>query len=172
MAIIPKNRGPEPREAAESAAALRRRGLRLTGPRRLVLEAVRASDAHPTAEWVHRVVCRRLPRVSLGTVYRNLRLLVAEGLLAEIPGPHARFDGNSAEHHHFTCVRCGRIVDVEDALATRRSRALSARIGARMGLRITHQRIEFYGRCPACEAKAGRAAPPAPRGRRRASPHP
>src|SRR6266705_1845738 len=79
MRTIPKN----------SDAALRARGLRLTGPRRVVLEVLRGSDAHPTAESVHRLVRRRLPRVSLGTVYRNLRLLVAEGLAAEIPGPHA-----------------------------------------------------------------------------------
>jgi len=71
-------------------------GLRLTGPRRVVLEVVRATDVHPTAETVHRMVRRRLPRVSLGTVYRNLRLLVAEGLVKELPGPHARFDGNTS----------------------------------------------------------------------------
>src|SRR5438477_10965167 len=89
----------------DSSAALRARGLRLTGPRRVVLEVLRGSDAHPTAEFVHRLVRRRLPRVSLGTVYRNLRLLVAEGLAAEIPGPHARFDAHMDAHHHFTCVR-------------------------------------------------------------------
>jgi Fur family ferric uptake transcriptional regulator len=43
------------------------------------------------------MVRRRLPRVSLGTVYRNLRLLVAEGLVNELPGPHARFDGNVSD---------------------------------------------------------------------------
>src|SRR5499425_1903888 len=90
-----------------SEAALRARGLRLTGPRRVILEVLRGTESHPTAEWVHRVVRRRLPRVSLGTVYRNLRLLVAEGLVQELPGPHARFDGNTSEHHHFTCVGCG-----------------------------------------------------------------
>src|SRR5882672_7526392 len=78
------------------------------GPRRVVLDVVRATESHPTAEWVHQMVRRRLPRVSLGTVYRNLRLLVAEGLVNELPGPHARFDGNISEHHHFTCVACGR----------------------------------------------------------------
>ena len=64
-----------------ASAALRGVGLRLTGPRRLVLEVVRGSDAHPTAEAVHQMVRCRLPRVSLGTVYRNLRLLVAQGLV-------------------------------------------------------------------------------------------
>ena len=84
MRIIPKN----------SESALRASGLRLTGPRRVVLEVLRGTESHPTAEWVHRLVRRRLPRVSLGTVYRNLRLLVAAGLAAEIQGPHARFDAN------------------------------------------------------------------------------
>src|SRR5713226_5080679 len=109
MRIIPKN-GPSRRsEGAETD--LRARGLRLTGPRRVVLDVLRSTESHPTAEWVHRVVRRRLPRVSLGTVYRNLRLLVGEGLVAEIQGPHARFDANLEAHHHFTCVRCGRILD-------------------------------------------------------------
>jgi len=146
MRTIPKN----------SDAALRARGLRLTGPRRVVLEVLRASDAHPTAESVHRLVRRRLPRVSLGTVYRNLRLLVAEGLAAEIPGPHARFDANMDAHHHFTCVRCGRIVDVDGPLAEPHAEALRVRIAARTGLAITHHRIEFFGRCPQCRAPRAR----------------
>src|SRR5262245_65856772 len=113
MKIIPKDVRGERRSAGESAAALRRAGLRLTGPRRLVLEVVRSTDAHPTAEAIHQTVRRRLPSVSLGTVYRNLRVLVEEGLVKELPGPHARFDGNLREHHHFTCLGCGRIADVD-----------------------------------------------------------
>ena len=58
----------------------------------------------------------RLPRVSLGTVYRNLRLLVAQGLVKELRTPHTRFDGNLSEHHHFTCLACGRISDVAGPL--------------------------------------------------------
>src|SRR5215813_4278128 len=106
MTIITKNeRGHErPSKTDRAARALRDRGLRLTGPRRVVLEVVRTTDSHPTAEWVHGMVRRRLPRVSLGTVYRNLRILVANGLVKETPGPHARFDGNVSDHHHFTCV--------------------------------------------------------------------
>src|SRR4030095_11637937 len=84
-----------------ASAALRGVGLRLTGPRRLVLEVVRGSDAHPTAEAVHQMVRCRLPRVSLGTVYRNLRLLVAQGLVKELPGPHTRFRCKLSGHTHF-----------------------------------------------------------------------
>jgi len=136
--------------------ALRARGLRLTGPRRVVLDVVRATESHPTAEWVHRMVRRRLPRVSLGTVYRNLRLLVAQGLVNERPGPHARFDGNLSEHHHFTCLGCGRISDVQGPTTEPHSRALCGRVAAQSGFSVTHHRIEFYGRCSECQRRAGR----------------
>jgi Fe2+ or Zn2+ uptake regulation protein len=100
--------------------------------------------------------------VSLGTVYRNLRLLVDAGLLGELPGPRARFDANTRTHHHFTCLRCGRIADVEAPVAEPQSRALSKRVEARTGLTITHHRIDFFGHCRECQAH-GRARP----GRRR-----
>src|SRR5256712_12644686 len=92
---------------------LRARGLRLTRPRRLILDVVRATDAHPTAAFVYRRVRRRLPRVSLATVHRNLRMLAAEGFLAERADEAGmRFDGNTGPHDHFTCLACGRIYDV------------------------------------------------------------
>lgn len=147
--IITKN-GPEGTESA-----IRARGLRLTGPRRVVLDVVRSTESHPTAEWVHRMVRRRLPRVSLGTVYRNLRVLVAEGLVKELSGPHARFDGNVTEHHHFTCVGCGRITDVEGPTTELHSRVLCGRVAAAGGFSVTHPRIEFYGRCSGCQRRAG-----------------
>jgi Fur family peroxide stress response transcriptional regulator len=146
-----------------ASAALRGVGLRLTGPRRVVLEVVWGTEAHPTAEAVHQMVRRRLPRVSLGTVYRNLRQLVALGLVKELPGPHARFDGNLSDHHHFTCLACGRIADVDGPLTEPHSRALLSRVAASGGFSVTHHRIEFYGRCAACRKKrVGRARRPPP----------
>jgi Fur family transcriptional regulator, peroxide stress response regulator len=136
----------------EHAHALRARGKRLTRPRRIILDVVRASDAHPSAAAVYRQVRRRLPRVSLATVYRNLRMLAAEGLLSERAGVAGmRFDGNTAVHDHFTCVACGRICDVP-ALAPPRVRA---RVASRTGFEVLSQRIEFYGRCGACRRVAG-----------------
>src|SRR5262245_42586435 len=125
--------------------ALRRRGLRLTGPRRVILEVVRGTDSHPTATALHELVRRRLPSVSLGTVYRNLRLLVTQGLVKELAGPHARFDGNVSDHHHFTCLGCGRIVDVAGSLTEPHARALCGRVAAQAGFRVSHHCIEFYG---------------------------
>jgi len=168
MRIIPEMHvGRAPLDArppgVESAeGALRDRGFRLTVPRRTLLEVVRGIKTHPTAEEVHRLVIRRAPRVSLGSVYRNLRLLVDAGLLGELPGPRDRFDANTRAHHHFTCLGCGRIADVEAPVAEPHSRALSKRVEARTGLTITHHRIAFFGRCRKCQAQ-GRARP----GRRR-----
>jgi Fe2+ or Zn2+ uptake regulation protein len=155
MTIITKNKRGRAGESAPDAA-LRHMGLRLTGPRRVVLEVVRGTASHPTAEAVHRLVQRRLPRVSLGTVYRNLRLLVSQGLVNELPGPQARFDGNTSEHHHFTCLGCGRIVDVAGPLTEPHSRVLCRRVAAQGGFSVIHHRIEFYGRCAECQATARR----------------
>jgi Fur family peroxide stress response transcriptional regulator len=120
---------------------------------------VRDAESHPTAEEIHRLVRRRLPGVSLGTIYRNLRVLVGAGLLKELPGPHARFDANTRAHHHFMCERCGRIIDVDAALAEPDARALTARVASRTGFSITHHRIELFGRCRDCRRR--------PRGTRR-----
>jgi ferric uptake regulator family protein/rubrerythrin len=129
----------------------------------VVLDVVRATESHPIAEWIHQMVRRRLPRVSRGTVYRNLRLLVAEGLVKELPGPHARFDGNVTEHHHFTCLGCGRITEVEGPTTEPHSRALCGRLAADWGLQRhapPDRVLRLLSRVPApCRRQI---APPAP----------
>jgi Fur family ferric uptake transcriptional regulator len=133
---------------------LRARGLRLTRPRRLILDAVRATDAHPTATSVYRRVRRALPRVSLATVYRNLRTLAAEGLLAErVDATGLRFDGNTRPHDHFTCVACGRIYDVPPAGA----RGRGSRAAVPAGFEVLDHRTEFYGRCAGCRRRGVRS---------------
>ncbi|PYM83725.1 MAG: transcriptional repressor [Candidatus Rokuibacteriota bacterium] len=142
MRIIPEKLPPD-------IEALRGHGLRNTRARRIVLETVRATDVHPTAEWVFRHVRRRLPRVSLGTVYRNLRLLVREGLLVErADAAGDRFDGNLSEHHHFTCVECGRVFDLREPVR----RTVHLRLSSRTGFEVLRHRIEFYGRCATCSS--------------------
>jgi Fur family transcriptional regulator, peroxide stress response regulator len=134
-------------------ADLARRGMRLTAQRQLILAVVRGTDTHPTAEWIHAAVRRRLPRVSLATVYRNLRLLARQGLLTEIQaGPSIRFDARLHRHHHFTCGRCGRIFDLEESVDAR----LEAQVAARTGFRVSHHRIEFYGVCGGCLGRSHR----------------
>jgi Fe2+ or Zn2+ uptake regulation protein len=154
------------RTAEDGGAALRARGKRLTRPRRVILDTVRASDTHPSVAAVYRQVRRRLPRVSLATVYRNLRMLAAEGLLnerADVAG--MRFDGNTEPHDHFTCVACGRIYDVPPLAA----RGVRARVASRTGFEVLSQRIEFYGRCGTCR-RGGSTQPTARRSYARPKP--
>jgi Fe2+ or Zn2+ uptake regulation protein len=142
LRIIPKK--------SAAAALLRARGLRLTEPRRLILEAVRATDAHPSAAFVYRKVRRRLPRVSLATVYRNLRRLAAEGFLLERADADGfRFDGNVDPHDHFTCIACRRVFDVPPARVPMTRR----RLAAGTDFEILDHRVEFYGRCARCRSR-------------------
>jgi Fe2+ or Zn2+ uptake regulation protein len=124
--------------------ALSRRDTR---QRRLVYAAVAESREHPTAEWVHRRVRRQLPRISLGTVYRNLQLLVSEGRLrAWTRGRSVRFDADLAAHDHFVCESCGLLVDLERAPeAPSTERTLKTR-----GYLVRERILEFVGLCRDC----------------------
>jgi Fe2+ or Zn2+ uptake regulation protein len=130
--------------------------MRNTRQREVVLEAVRATMEHPTAEWVFRRARRRIPNISLGTVYRNLKQLAEAGLIREIQaGSQAlRFDGNLGPHHHVRCVGCGRVNDLEVPLDTRREQA-AARA---MDFQVLGHHVEVQGLCPAC--RPGRADRP------------
>ena len=122
---------------------------RRTRQRELVLEVVRSTMDHPTAEWVHRQARRRMPHISLGTVYRNLKALEGEGLIREIhAGGHpARFDGNTGRHYHIRCLGCGRVNDLPMSVDTR----LEEEAGRAMNYRILGHQVEIQGLCPLCQ---------------------
>jgi Fe2+ or Zn2+ uptake regulation protein len=122
---------------------------RRTRQRELVLEVVRSTMDHPTAEWVHRQARRRMPHISLGTVYRNLKALEGEGLIREIhTGGHpARFDGNTGRHYHIRCLGCGRVNDLPMSVDTR----LEEEAGRAMNYRILGHQVEVQGLCPLCQ---------------------
>jgi Fur family ferric uptake transcriptional regulator len=120
----------------------------MTRQRQAVLEELTSLGSHPTADDVYARVRRRLPRVSLGTVYRNLELLSAQGVIRtlEVAGTQRRFDGTPGEHDHVRCVGCGRIDDVPAA----RMDTVVGRIRKTLGYRVTGRRLEFTGLCPKC----------------------
>lgn len=91
----------------------RRRGLRITPQRTEVFRAVAGTDEHPDAEAILRRVRKRVPKVSLDTVYRILYRLEDEGLISRVQmsADRLRFDGNVALHHHFVCSQCGLVRD-------------------------------------------------------------
>ena len=84
--------------------------LRMTPQRRVILELLTAQRWHPTADELFHAVRRRLPRISLATVYRNLDLLAQTGHVLRLDPPEGprRFDGFTEGHTHARCSRCGR----------------------------------------------------------------
>ncbi len=130
--------------------ALRGEGLRLTGARRAVADAVATREGHFTAEDVLRATRRRHRAVGRATVFRSLELLAALGLVERVDlpsGEHAYVACQPAEHHHHVvCSRCGRSVEVgELGLAP-----VLRQVEASTGFRIDAHRLELFGRCPAC----------------------
>lgn len=126
--------------------------LRMTRQRAIILLELQGLRTHPTAEELHRLVRRQLPRVSLGTVYRNLDLLVRQGLalrLAEACGRQSRFDGDASRHYHVRCQSCGRVDDV----FLPSPRAIDRRAAEACGYNILEHRLEFTGLCPKCKTK-------------------
>jgi Fe2+ or Zn2+ uptake regulation protein len=112
-----------------------------------VYETVASTRTHPTAEWVYERVRRSMPRVSLGTVYRNLQILVTEGRLRTwTRGRMTRFDADLSLHDHFVCERCGLLVDLERSEESFTSeRKLAAR-----GHKVHDRVLEFVGLCRDC----------------------
>ena len=125
--------------------------LRKSRQRDAILRVVKDSTFHPTANWIYDRVRGEIPNISLGTVYRNLRLLVEEGQILEIElaGTLSRFDGNTQSHYHFICEQCGRVFDVTNH--ERSGRAMMDGISRGTGFKVTHHRCEFYGLCQDCQ---------------------
>lgn len=89
------------------------RDRRFSHQREQIYLAIRESRAHPTAEMVYEQLKPQMPKLSLGTVYRNLRQMAREGRLLELDGPVARFDAVTAPHTHFRCDCCGAVLDLD-----------------------------------------------------------
>lgn len=128
------------------------RNLRMTRQRRVILEALRENNTHPSADEVYEMVRRKLPRISLGTVYRNLEILSELGEIQklELSGSLMRFDGVPEKHYHIRCINCDRLDDaplqpldhIEDQLLNSTE------------YKVIDHRLEFMGLCPQCLEKA------------------
>jgi Fur family ferric uptake transcriptional regulator len=120
----------------------------MTRQRKVILEEIRHARCHPSADEVYDMVRKRLPRISLGTVYRNLETLSELGLIQklELGGTIKRFDWNPNKHYHIRCMECGRVDDAPIAPLQQLEDDL---YGATVYTIIGH-RLEFVGLCPQC----------------------
>lgn len=96
-------------------AACEQRELKVTHQRIEIYRELASTEDHPDAENIYKAVKRRIPTISLDTVYRNLKLLADEDVISVvgISNERLRFDANMGRHHHFVCVKCGVIRDFD-----------------------------------------------------------
>ncbi len=142
------------RRVAEFVDACRRQGVKATHQRTEILRELAGTDEHPDAETVYQRVRRRIPAISLDTVYRTLKLLEERGVISRVGSTRdrARFDANTDRHHHFVCSECGMIGDFySDAL----DRFPVPRQVAEMGS-VEGVYVELRGRCRTCQTRAGK----------------
>lgn len=135
----------ERQEAFERA--LRASGMRMTHQRLEVIAELASSREHPSVEAVFRAVRQRVPTISLDTVYRTLATLADRGLIDRLPVPGpVRFDPDCSPHHHFVCIRCGRVDDIDHETVP----ALKAPGDVPGVGTVTSARLELRGVCEAC----------------------
>lgn len=114
-----------------------------------ILDCIRGTKCHPTAEWVYSQLKPNIPDLSLGTVYRNLAMFKAEGEIQSIGvvGGQERFDGETRPHTHFVCTQCSEVYDLEGV-------ALPANVlteaAKDLGGDIESYQLQFTGRCAGC----------------------
>ena len=120
----------------------------MTRQRKLILDVLRQANNHPGADEIYAMVRKRLPNISLGTIYRNLEVLSESGEIQklELGGTIKRYDWDLNKHYHIRCTRCGRVDDAPIAPLKQLENEL---YGATVYTIIGH-RLEFVGLCPAC----------------------
>jgi Fur family ferric uptake transcriptional regulator len=123
----------------------------MTRQRKVILEELRKVNTHPSADELYEMVRKRLPRISLGTVYRNLEILSESGNIQKLePGCSLkRFDGNPSEHCHIRCVNCDRVVDA----AMTPDLEIDLEQVNSTDFKIIGHKLEFFGLCPQCSDK-------------------
>lgn len=121
--------------------------------RQVILDVLRSSKSHPTADEIYLLVKDKIPKVSLGTVYRNLEFLVSEQaikVLAGKTGPR-RYDGDLSQHSHLYCEKCGKVIDV-----TLKKRIKPGDLVKLDGMNVTEVALDFTGLCRECVEAEGR----------------
>lgn len=121
--------------------------------RQRILELLKSTGRHPSADWIYDQLKGEFRNLSMGTVYRNLNILVEQELIRKIDfgSTFDRFDANIGQHYHFICEKCAAIIDLDLPV----DEALNRRVNQATPFRAHRHRVEFYGLCDRCQQKAG-----------------
>ncbi len=119
--------------------------------RDMIYDLLLSREDHPSADDIYLEIKRTFPNISLGTVYRNLNILMEQGLVRRLDsvGTFSRFDGKTTSHSHFICKECGKVIDVELDFG-----AYTLPIeNAELASHVENYRLDLFGKCPDCSAE-------------------
>ena len=127
--------------------------MRYSRQRELITEIIKGRKDHPTADMIYQSARELEPNISLGTVYRNLKLLSDDKVIITLETEDKRlhYDGDTSRHSHFICSKCGKIIDLFKPSETP-SEIKEA------GLFVTGEKCVYYGYCTDCLDEAGHNA--------------
>ena len=122
--------------------------FRQSKQRNRILELLRSTDSHPTADWIYEQLKKEFSKLSMGTVYRNLSTLIDQGLVKKIHfgSTFDRFEANTKPHYHLVCESCGKILDFEMPVY----HDLNQRATQVTTFKIKYHKLEFFGICQDC----------------------
>jgi Fe2+ or Zn2+ uptake regulation protein len=122
---------------------------RNTRQKEAILKVLRGTHCHPTAGWVYEQVQQKLPHISLGTVYRDLKMLASSGDILELDFGNnpSRYDGNTSRHYHFRCLKCDNVYDIDEKVDLEMDR----RVARKTGFNVIYHCLEFHGFCQQCQ---------------------
>ena len=124
-------------------------GLAVTHQRQVIYEVLAATSGHPSPEEVYARVKRRIPSISLATVYKNIHLFIESGIFHQVSLHHGsmRVETNHSEHHHLVCLACKSISDI-DAEVLGLSDVEDRSLG---GFLVKRLAVDVLGLCPTCQ---------------------
>ena len=128
------------------------RTTRHSKKREAILNAIRSTECHPSAEWVYQTLKPTHPDLSLGTVYRNLIFFQERGEIQSVGvvKGQERFDGVTAPHSHFVCTGCGTVMDLHKI---KLDKNITRDVAEQYGLAVEHHELTFFGLCQTCMQK-------------------
>ena len=126
---------------------------RNTKQKRLILDCIKDSGGHHmTVEEIYNLIKKHDEKISIATVYRNLRLLEEQGVVKKVimtedaPIFFELCDSDAHTHHHLVCSHCGKIIDFDEDLLD----SLEKIIEEKKGFLIKDHRVVFFGLCECC----------------------
>jgi len=118
-----------------------------------ITEVLRGTQSHPSADWIYSRLKKEFPNLSMGTVYRNLNILIEQGLIQKIDfgSTFSRFDADVSPHYHLICETCSSVADLKLLFYDE----INEKVEETTDFSVSRHRIEFYGLCKKCAERKG-----------------